>query len=272
MNDIEQTEIETEAREVKEEAPKKEEPKKSAASPSAIAVEEGALVPHNSTELVRTLDQIAEGGGFPAIFDTRQKRIAAYSLANALMGSRWQLALNNIAIIKGKMAIWGELPGALAEQTKEVAEKEVFCVDENLNRICIVNKNLNAAPYAGVCLIQRKGRSMKEFQYTIDEAKAAGQYPPMKWDKNTRQEVLNEDSPWHKWPKIMLMRKAMAMAIKFEFADAMIGTPIAEYDFDEIPDMKDVGPSVSTPDRAKDLNSRFSAPAPSQDDNAVSPS
>lgn len=240
-----------------------EAPKTETQAPTPIALNEaGALVPRDAGELARTLKAIADGGGFPARFDTREKRMAAYNLANALMGSRWQLALNNIANIKGQLSIYGELPGALAEQTKEVVMKNVFALDKEKKKICMANDNLGANAWAGICQIQRKGRQMNEFSYTMDEAIAAGQYPAKRKDGS-----INNDSPWMKFTKVMLMRKAMAMAINFEFPDAKVGVPVAEYDYDEMPDLiKDVTPA-RTSGRAEDLNSRFGKPsAPSHAD------
>jgi hypothetical protein len=231
--------------------------------PQPIAVKEGSLAPTDNSQLVRIVQLIAKGGGFPERFDTLEKQIASYNLAHALMRDKWQIALNNIAIIKGSMMIYGELPSALAEQTKEVAEKKLFCIDREFNEICIKHKNLDAEPYAGVCIIQRKGREKKEFTYTIEEAKKAGQYPAMKPEyqnnRRTGNMIPNEDSPWMKFTKVMLMRKAMNMAVKFEFADALLGAPIAE-DFDFAPDLiKDVTPASNSGERAKELNARFAS-------------
>lgn len=254
------------AEQVVEEKVKKE--KVAPPTPSPIAVERGALVPSDASELNRTLTAISTGGGFPERFKTPEARMAAYNLAQSLMGSRWQLCLNNIAVIKGQMSIYGELPGALAEQTKEVQEKEVYCVDKEFKKICLENKNLDAEPYAGVCKIQRKGRVMKEFTYTIEEAKKAGQYPPMKaeWQNNNRTGnlILNEDSPWFKFLKVMLMRKAMNLGVKFEFADAMIGVPVAEYDFDIAPDLPGTQRDVSPPNTelADRINREYSDEEP----------
>ena len=164
----------------------KTETKKPQVVPQPIAVREGSLAPSNQSELVRIVSQIAKGGGFPERFDTLEKQIAAYNLAHSLMREKWQIALNNIAIIKGSMMIYGELPSALAEQTKEVQEKKLFCIDSDYKEICIQNKNLDKFPYAGVCIIQRKGREKKEFTYTIGEAEKAGQYPPMKPEYQTK--------------------------------------------------------------------------------------
>ncbi len=224
---------------------------------TSVALRDGSLAPKDASELSRTLANIAKGGGFPERFDTQEKRIAAYNLAQSLMGPQWQLALNHIAIIKGQMCIYGEMPGTLAERTGEVEEKEVYLLDADYQRINTTNKNLGAEPYAAVCNIKRKGRAKKEFTYTIDEAKKAGQYPPTKWSKQENKKVLNEDSPWEKFKKIMLMRKAMAIGIKFEFPDALVGVPIAEYDFDEAPDIKDVTPRTDSVDKAALLNNNF---------------
>lgn len=226
--------------------------------PADIEIEKGSIVPKTASQLVRTIEQIAEGGGFPSRFKTPASRMAAYNLSQSLMGSRWQLCLNNVAAVHGQMMIFGELPGALAEQTKEVVEKHVYAIDQNHNKICVENKNLDAQPYAGVCIIQRKGREKKEFTYTIEEAKNAGQYPATKniWEngKCIGKEV-NPDSPWMKFTKVMLLRKAMNLAIKFEFADAMVGVPVAEYDADSAPDL--VEEREVAPDNASALNKLF---------------
>ena len=226
-----------------------EEPKKPKSNGSIALNERKSLAPKDSSELARVIEFVNAGKGFPARFDTEAKRIAAYNLANSLMGERWQLAINNIADIKGQLTIFGELPGALAEQTKEVQEKKVYCIDSGYNEICVKNKNLKEEVWGAVCVIQRKGREKKEFFYTLDEAKKAGQYPARRKDGS-----ISSDSPWMRFTKVMLMRKAMAMAIKFEFPDAMVGVPVAEYDFDVAPDVVPVR-DVADSTVAEELNS-----------------
>lgn len=229
-------------------------------TPAPIPVNESGLVtPSNNIELVRTITEIAAGGGFPECFKTPAQRFAAYTMARALAGDSFQLALNNLAIIKGKMSMYGELPKALAQRTGEVEAFKVYAVDEHMKPISLENNNLNAIPYAGVCDVKRKGQPANQFTYTIAEARTAGQYPPMKavWENNKKVgEEINNDSPWIKFTRIMLMRKAQAMAVKFEFPDAIIGTPVAE-DYDEAPDLvpiRDVKPSM---DKADLLNNSF---------------
>lgn len=220
---------------------------------AAIAVVDGKYKPKDHRELSTLITAIAKGGGFPDCFNTYEQRVAAYNLAFSLMGDQYQLALNHMAFVKGKLSIYGELPGTLAERTGEVEEHEVYVIDSNYQVICTANKNLGEAPYAGILKIKRKGRREKEFHYTRDQAVQAGQLPAMKYSKQEQRMVPNPDSPWEKYLTTMLMRKANAH-LKFEFPEAFVGVPIAEYDFDEAPDLiKDVTPV----DKASELNARF---------------
>lgn len=249
------TDVEPETKETKQEVPKQ-------IKPEPLAVEKGMMIPKTAVELKAMVRQIAAGGGFPNRFKTDEQRLAAYNLAQSLMGTKWQMALNYIAPIHGQMSIFGELPGALAEQTGEVEEKHVYCIDTDFNKICLENKNLDAEPYAGVCIIRRKGREKKEFTYTINEAKKAGQYPPMKKEYNestkrpTGRLIPNPDSPWEKFTKLMLERKAMNIAVRFEFPDAVVGVPITETDFDQAPDLVEER-DVTSEDNADKFNKMF---------------
>jgi len=166
------------------------------------------------------------------------------------MADDWQLALNHMAIIKGQLTIYGELPGTLAERTGEVAEKEVFLIDKDYTKICLENKNLTAEPFGAICNIQRKGRVMKQFFYTIDQARKAGQYPPKRRDGS-----INDDSPWHKYTHTMLLRKAMSLGVKFEFPEALVGVAIAEFEHDLAPDLREVSPAQNAV--AEELNSVY---------------
>lgn len=236
--------IETVARPVdsrKENPPEEpEELKPPAAAKSApIELQRGMLMPRNAVELGAALSIISQGGGFPERFKSREQRLAAYNLAHSLMGSQWQLALNNLAIVKGQMVIFGELPGTLAERTGQLAEKHTYLIDKEYKKICVENKNLDAEPYAGICRIQKKGRELKEFSWTVDQAKKAGQLPATKpeWVNNRRtgKMIENPDSPWEKHRGMMLMRKAQALGVKFEVPEAMVGVPYS----DEIYDSQD---------------------------------
>jgi hypothetical protein len=218
---------------------------KPAEKPFVSMGERALLTPTSAEELSLFLTLLSKGGAFPASFDTQEKRVAVYQMARSLMGDRWQLAVNHIADIKGRMCIYGELPRAIAEQTREVEEFRLFTVDDQYLEINVTNKNLNSFPFAGVCDVKRKGRSLKQYAYTLEEAKKAGQFPGSR-----------PDAPWNKFTRIMLMRKAQALGVKFEFPDAILGCPIAEYDYNLAPDLEDVI-EVAPETPAKLLNTKF---------------
>lgn len=207
----------------------KPEEKKPRAEAPVIALDENRLpAPADNRELRGLIATLAKGGAFPSAFDNEPKQIAAYNMARALCGDQWQLALNHMAFVENKLCIYGELPGKLAENTKEVAEKSVKLFTKDYVEICLANKNLDAEPWAAVCKIQRKGREPKEFHFTQEHAKKMNKLP------------AKPGSGWSKDLGTMLRRRAMAQAIKFEFPDAILGAPIAEYDFGEAPDIGDI--------------------------------
>lgn len=203
------------------------EPKEEQKIKTMIEVDENLLpAPKTTAELKTVLETIAKGGGFPEIFNTPEKRIAGYSLGRALLGDKWQLALNNMYYHKGKLCIFGELPGGLAEHTRQVEEKEIYCIDKDYKRICLAEKNLNAEPFSGICIIQREGRVKKEFFFTLEDARSAGLYP------------AKPEAAWTKHTKTMLERRAMQKAIKFEFPDAVMGVPMMEHAYGIAPDLE----------------------------------
>lgn len=246
-------ETQTETPEREEPAAKAAEAPKEAKPVTAVpvALDRGVIAPRDASELNRTLEMLAKGNAFPECFDSPPKRLAAYNVARALMGDQWPIALNHLAYIKGKLMMYGELPGAIAQRTGDLQSKEMYLITKDYQRICIENKNLDAEVWGAQCTIKR-GDVSNHFFYTLEEAIKAGQYPPKRRDGSP-----NHDSPWEKHFKVMLMRKAQAQAIKFIFPEALVGVPIAE-DYDEAPDCVDVTPSKN--DIAKDLNSRFAAP------------
>ncbi len=245
--------IETTAEEVPPTKPEEEAPTKETVKRAAIALNEKYLpAPKDNAELRGLIKTIALGGGFPAVFDTEEKRIAAYNLGRALTGDKWQLALNHMAFIEGKLGIYGEFPGALAEMTGEVQEKHVYVLDAEYKKICSENKNLDAAPFAGICIIQRKGREKKEFKFTLNDAKKIGKYPAVKRDGSP-----SPKSPWNIYTDIMLMRRAMQTAIKFEFPEAIMGVTLAEYDHGYAPDLDPEIKDVTPQEKAIALNAKF---------------
>lgn len=200
--------------------------------------ESGAVLPKDSSELVRLARQLIRGGGVPQWYKTDAQVVSAWNYL-ASLGLPPQPNLRCVAFINGTPCLFGDGPKALAERTREIEQCRTFVCDEQYVRICFENKNLGAAPFSGVCQIKRKGRDEQSYSFTVDQAKRAGL-----WEKR--------GSPWISYPDIMLMRRAQATALKFEFADALSGVFIAEYDYNEAPDIRDVTPEQTGADELKE--------------------
>jgi hypothetical protein len=201
------------------------------AAPPAIRVnkETQAIIVQDNAELMRLIQTMMKGQAFPKTLDTPERAIAAWQMAASLRLPP-AVAIQNMAVINGSVTLWGQLPKALAEATGELEDFRLIYIDENQDRICLENKNLNKETWGAVVQIKRRGRTMNEYVFTMDDAKKAG--------------LKGKQGPWTLYTKIMLSRRATAQAIKFEFPDAVMGLKIAEYDLDEAPDLKDVTPAA----------------------------
>ncbi len=226
----------------------KVEEKKAASVPAPIldVGDNQLMVPGDSKELRYYLQKIGSGGGFPSIFDSDEKKLAAYNLARALLGDRWQLALNHMAFIEGKLSIYGELPGDAVMRTGQLQNKKVWLIDKDYKEISVANKNLDIEPWGAVMEIQRRGHDKNTFHFTVEDARKLGKYPE-----------ANKGKPWAKAIGTMLLRRVQSFGYKFTFPEAFVGVPIAEYDFDVAPDLenlKEVGPGAA----AAKFNAKFS--------------
>lgn len=190
--------------------------------------ERGAVVARDNAELMRVIKMMMNGCAFPKTLDTDAKVIAAWQVAAALKIPP-AVAIQNMAIIQGSVCIWGQLPKALAEATGELEDFRLILINENQVAISLENKNLDSVPWGAVCQIKRKGRSTNEYVFTMNDAIKAN--------------LDKKSGPWRDYTKIMLQRRAVSHAIKFEFPDALMGVPVAEYDMNEAPDLKDVTPT-----------------------------
>lgn len=197
------------------------------------------MVARDNSELHRMVITMMKGMAVPKTLDTPEKVIAAWQVAASLKIPP-AVAMQNMAVIHGSVCMWGQLPKALADATGEVEDFQLVLINEAQEVICLANKNLGDEVWGAVCHVKRKGRSRNEYAFTMVDAIKAG--------------LHKKTGPWQDYRKIMLSRRAIAHGIKFEFPDALMGVSVAEYDYNEAPDLKDVTPR---PDNASDLRKRL---------------
>lgn len=191
------------------------------------------IVARDNGELLRMIRLMAKGTAFPKAFDTDEKIIAGWQMA-ASLGLPPMVAIQNLYLVHGSVAMWGQLPKALAERTGQLEDFKLILFDNAQKVISLENKNLDAEVWGAVTQLRRSKRSMNEYSFTEPEALKAG--------------LLNKSGPWTQYRKIMYARRTIGHGIKFDFPDALMGVPVAEYDFHEAPDLKDVTPRGADPE------------------------
>jgi len=209
--------------------------------PVALVVdhESQAIVARDNSELLRLIRTMMKGQAFPKQFTTEEQLISCWQVAASLKVPP-AVAIQNMCIINGSVSIWGQLPKALAEATGELEDFQLILIDKDHKIISLENKNLGEEVWGAICKIKRKGRTLNEYSFTMREAESAG--------------LLNKAGPWKTFQKLMLSRRAVGHAIKFEFPDAVMGVGISEYDHHQAPDLepiRDVGPSMAAKNNAK---------------------
>lgn len=114
-------------------------------------------------------------------------------------------AIQNIAVINGRPALWGDaviglvLRSGLLEYIKE--EFKGTYPEDN---------------FKAICSVRRKGfQEILAKEFSIEDAKKAGLWP----GKNDSRNL----SPWAKYPKRMLQMRARSWALRDSFADVLKG-------------------------------------------------
>lgn len=202
----------------------------------AIPIGKNGLVQaRDNAELMRYCGALVHGGGVPERFSTPQKLFAALMFVRDLKLP--DTSIRQVAVIHGVPSIFGDLPLTLAQRTGEVTYLEEFWFDKDYNRLSFDNKNLAVEAYGSSTIIERRSTGHQSFSFTLDDARKAGLYPSKK-----------PGMPWQNYTKLMLRYKARSIALKSLFADAISGCSIAEYDYNQLPEFKDVTPTQTKED------------------------
>lgn len=186
--------------------------KKMQASNQLMAQDNGLIIGGSLEERYRVCTLYAKSGMLPKSYDTPEKVFAGIQYAIELgFADKPLTALRNIAIINGQPSLWGEMPLALVKSSGLLVMHEEFFEDKKGNKLpetCVAEE-----VFAAVCLIQRVGEPIKRFAYTQDDRTSLG-----------------VAAIWKSFTKIMMKRKARAIALKDVFPDTLLGIRVAEYD------------------------------------------
>lgn len=165
----------------------------------------GGLVPRNLDELWRMATWIAKSGMAPPSMETPE-RISVAIQMGLEVGLMPMMAVQNIAVINKRPAIWGDAALGLVKASGELdRHKEWFEGDPFTDG------------WTAHCMVRRKGDVDESYQtFSYREAKTAKLVP------------AHPDSAWAKYPKRMLQMRARSWALRDKFADVLKGLHIRE--------------------------------------------
>lgn len=129
----------------------------------------------------------------------------------AELGLKPLQAMQNLAVINGRPALWGDAVIALA-RSSPLCEYVVETDDGS----------------TATCKVKRRGEPEQVRTFSMDDAKAAG--------------LSGKQGPWTQYPKRMRQMRARAFALRDVFPDVLRGLPVAEEVMD-IPTEKHMGPA-----------------------------
>lgn len=191
--------------------------------PLMPAQESGVLIPKTLEDQYRLARYYWSSGLMPSGLDTTEKVLVALQLCFE-MGLPPMSSIGNIAVINGVPCIFGQLPMALAMKSGKLLSVKEFWFDQKGNE---VSERAPIETIAGAtCIVTRHGFDAHARSFSIEDAKLA-----KLWGKVGQS---GKPTPWVLYPKRMLQMRARSWALKDRFGDALMGIPIAEYDFDAV--------------------------------------
>ncbi|HEL5025689.1 TPA: hypothetical protein UOA81_000858 [Stenotrophomonas maltophilia] len=167
------------------------------------------LSPQTFDQALQFCDYLAESDFVPKDFKGKPGNCLIAIQWGAELGLKPLQALQNLAIINGRPALWGDAVIALVRSSP----------------LCeYITEGDDGA--TAVCRVKRRGESEEVRTFSMDDAKVAG--------------LLGKSGPWTQYPKRMRQMRARAFALRDVFPDVLRGMPIAE----EVMDIPQAG-SVS---------------------------
>jgi hypothetical protein len=171
-----------------------------------------SLRPRTFEEAFRFANLIAESTLIPKEFQKSPANVLIAVQLGMELGVSPMQALQNIYVVNGRPAIFGDLLPAIVMASGLLEEFEETGDDKEAQ-----------------CTVKRKGLKAITRKFTIAEAQRAG--------------LLDRGDVWKKYPQRMLQMRARAFAMRDMFADVLKGVAIKE-------ELEDIEPRDVTPIKA----------------------
>lgn len=155
------------------------------------------LSPQTFEQALTFCDYLAESDLVPKDFKGKPANCLIAIQWGAELGLKPLQALQNIAVINGRAALWGDAVLALVRSSPVCEFVEEWDANETAH-----------------CKVKRKGEKEALVTFSMEDAKKAG--------------LIGKQGPWTQYPKRMRQMRARAFALRDMFTDVLKGMAIAE--------------------------------------------
>lgn len=156
-----------------------------------------SLAPKSLDEALRFADMLSMSSIIPKDFANNPGNIIVAIQWGMELGLQPMQAMQSIAVINGRPALWGDAVIALV-RSSPLCEYVYESLDGDV----------------ATCRVKRRGEDEQSRNFTMADAKAAG--------------LTGKSGPWTQYPKRMLQLRARAFALRDVFPDVLRGMPVAE--------------------------------------------
>jgi hypothetical protein len=182
-------------------------------------------------DLYRFATAVAKSGLAPKGIETPEAIFVALEMGLEV-GLPMMAALQNIAVINGRPAIWGDAQLAVVRSTGELALFEEWY--EEAGKRLPRNPAAFTDATAAVCRVQRSGYEPAETAFSVADAKRAN--------------LWGKAGPWTQYPARMLKHRARSFALRDQFGDALRGLrTVEEVQDDPVATARNVTPPMFAP-------------------------
>lgn len=186
------------------------------------------IAPSNMDDLFRFAKAVAVSGLAPKGIETPEAIFVALEMGLEV-GLPMMAALQNIAVINGRPAIWGDAQLAVVRSTGELVLFEEWY--EEKGKRLPRNPSAFTDDTAAVCRVQRSGYEPAETAFTVADARRAN--------------LWGKAGPWTQYPARMLKHRARSFALRDQFGDALRGLrTVEEVQDDPVSTARNVTPSA----------------------------
>lgn len=155
------------------------------------------LMPTSLTEAMEFAGFLAQSSIVPKDFANNPGNILVAIQWGMELGLQPMQAMQNIAVINGRPALWGDAVIALVKSSPLC--EYVYETDDG---------------ETATCRVKRRGEEEQVRTFSMADAKTAG--------------LAGKQGPWSQYPKRMRQMRARGFALRDVFADVLRGMPVAE--------------------------------------------